>query len=141
MAADEEMSLFGERKARRDARWEARREALANHLPSPVPENPTDIKTPLVWDVDRKQPLFWDPNPQPNHAPPSGEAGMQLIRKDDAASSSKYIFTRGAPVKRLVEINDDSYGGFKFIKGASLGAIELQSKDLAPVHRLVSCYA
>jgi len=49
---------------------------------------------------------------------------MQLIRKDDAASSSKYIFTREAAVKRLVEVNDDSYGWFKFIKGVSLGAVE-----------------
>jgi len=137
MLAAEEMSLFGERKARREARWDARRETLANYLPPTVPENPTDIKPPFVWDVDRKQPLFWDPNPQPNHAPPSGEAGMQLIRKDDATPSSKYIFTREAAMKRLVEINDDSYGGFKFIKGVSLGAVELQSKDLAPVRRPV----
>jgi hypothetical protein len=134
MLADEEMSLFGERKAQRVARREARREALraTHHLPPPVPENPTDIKPPFVWDVDRKQPLFWDPNPQPNHAPPSGEAGMQLIRREDAAASSKYVFTREAAIKRLVEINDENYGGFKFIKGVSLGAVELQSKDLVP---------
>ena len=139
MLADEEMSLFGERKAYREARDEARREAHRppRQLPPPIPENPTSIKPPFVWDVDRKQPLFWDPNPQPNHALPSGEEGMQLIRKEDAAASSKYIITRDAAVKRLMEINDENYGQLKFIKGVSLGAIELQAKDLAPVRRPV----
>ena len=143
MLADEQMSLFGERKAQREARQESRRESRrevhhpTHHLPPPVPENRTDIKPPFVWDVDRKQPLFWDPNPQPNHTLPSGEEAMQLIRKEDAAASSKYIFTREAAVKRLVEINDENYGGFKFIKGVSLGAVELQSKDLVPVRRPV----
>jgi len=136
MLADEEKSLFGERKAQREARQEARRERRrethrpAPHLPTPVSENQTNIKPPFVWDVDRKQPLFWDLNPQPNHAFPSGEESMQLIRKEDAAESSKYIFTREAAVKRLVEIDDENYGGFKFIKGVSLGAVELQSKEL-----------
>ena len=139
MLADEEVSLFGERKAQREARHEARREAHrpTHHLPPPAPENPNGIKPPFVWDVDRKQPLFWDPNPEPNHTLPSGEAGMQLIRKEDAAASSKYIITREAAVKRLMEINDENYGEFKFIKGVSLGAVELQSKDLVPVRRPV----
>jgi len=139
MLADEEMSLFGERKAQREARNEARRGAHrpARNLPPPIPENPIGIKPPFVWDVDRKQPLFWDPNPEPNHALPSGEAGMQLIRKEDAAASSKYIITREAAVKRLMEINDENYGEFKFIKGVSLGAVELQAKDLVPVRRPV----
>jgi curved DNA-binding protein CbpA len=139
MLADEEMSLFGERKAQREARRDVGRHVHrpTHHLPPPVPESQTNIKPPFVWDVDRKQPLFWDPNPQPNYAPPSGEADMQLIRKEDAAVSSKYIFTREAAVKRLGEINDENYGGFKFIKGVSLGAVELQSKDLVPVRRPV----
>lgn len=133
MLADEEMSLFGERRALREARREAWR--AAHPPPPPVPENLADVKPPFVWDVDRKQPLFWDPNPQPNPAPPSDEPGMQLIRKEDAAASSKYIFTREAAVKRLVEIDDENYGAYKFIKGVSLGAVELQSKDLIPVRR------
>jgi len=62
---------------------------------------------------------------------------MQLIRKEDAAESSKYIFTHEAAVKRLVEIDDENYGGFKFIKGVLLGAVELQSKELVPVRRPV----
>lgn len=135
MLADEEMSLFGERKALREARREARH--VAHPLPPPIPENLADVKPPFVWDVDRKQPLFWDPNPEPNPAPQSGDTDMQLIRKEDAATSSKYIFTREAAVKRLVEINDENYGAYKFIKGVSLGAVELQSKDLVPVRRPV----
>ena len=133
MLADEEMSLFGERKALREARGEAWR--AAHPPPPPVPETPADVKPPFVWDADRKQPLFWDPNPQPNPTPPSDEPGMQLIRKEDAAACSKYIFTREAAVKRLVEINDENYGAYKFIKGVSLGAVELQSKDLVPVRQ------
>ena len=129
MLADEEMSLFGERKARREASRAGR--------PQSVPENPPAVKPPFVWDVDRKQPLFWDPNPQPSPAPPSGETDMQLIRKEDAATSSKYVFTREAAIKRLVEINDENYGAFKFIKGVSLGAVELQAKNLVPVRRPV----
>jgi len=54
---------------------------------------------------------------------------MQLIRKEDAAESSKYIFTCEAAVEWLVEIDDENYGGFKFIKGISLGAVEFPFAD------------
>ena len=99
---DVPMSSFGEDKAQREE-WRAAHLLLSVAVAVLVPENLTRL-------LCRK-------TAPPLPATPAWPS--RLIHKEDAATWSKYYFTREAAVKRLVEINDEDYGAFKSIEDVS----------------------